>query len=436
MIKKSKIAFLYALAISTVIGLIIGNQIFASNLLSSSEEDANVINLAGRQRMLSQKIALDSYKSISDFSHFKKVKATTEDWVFYHKALRNGNSSLNIPYHDSDELRTMFKKIDSNVDVVDRLVAGVNSADELEVFIELITKETSQYLPQMESIVQQIQVEAEERHARLEFFEILMTILSILILGAVFVFILRPVINELDLQNKRLKRVNLSKDRIMSTIAHDLRSPINGIKGMLELIREELEDHLESSQKTMFDLADDSFVKINGLIQEILDVSLFESDDFEIHRERILLKEYLQNNITHFKDIARKKGVELAVNVEKDVLAVDIDQRRFGRVIDNLLTNALKFTPTQGKVLLESYEKDETVIVKVKDTGIGIPKDKQEYIFDKFSIARREGLEGEETTGLGMSIVKQIVELHEGKIWVESIEHVGTEFFIELPKVA
>jgi signal transduction histidine kinase len=436
MLKKSNIAFLYSLGITTVIALIIGNQIFAHYLLKDSETDANVINLAGKQRMLSQQIALEAHKSLEDFSRYEIVKNKAELWENTHNSLRNGDKSLSIPNHNSIFLNELYDDIDQHIEVMVHLVNVAENQDELAAFVDMISSEAAQFLPKMDNIVNQLQIEAEERHASLEIFEILMTLLSVLILGVEFIFIFRPVIDELGLQNKRLQKMNLSKDRLMSTIAHDLRNPINGIQGMVQLVRGDLQDHMTSDHDMMFDLVDDACNKSTDLIQELLEISVLENEEFKIDREKTILKEYLLQTISHFQDRAKQKGVDLNVEVEKDVLTVAIDQKRFGRVIDNLLTNALKFTSAPGQVSIESYETDKSVIVKVKDSGIGIPKDMQQHIFDKFSKARRQGLEGEQSTGLGMSIVKQIVELHKGKIWVESAENVGTEFFIELPKVA
>ena len=436
MLKKSKIAFLYTLGVSTVIALIIGNQIFAHFLLQSSEQDANVINLAGRQRMLSQEIALEAHKAVKDFSRYDIVKKETELWVSIHEALKYGDETLAIPYHNSTRLSELFSDIDHHVEVMEHLVNVAENEAELAIFVDMIATEAAQFLPKMDAIVNQLQIEAEERHARLELFEILMTTLSVLILGAEFIFIFRPVIDELGYQNKRLQKLNLDKDRLMSTIAHDLRNPLNGIQGMMQILRGDLEKNLSPDHEMMFDLADEACSKSTDLIQELLDTSVLESDTIELEREQILLKEYLLNTITHFKEMAKKKGVELSVFVERDVLTVSIDQKRFGRVIDNLLSNALKFTSSPGQVAIESFEKKKSIVIRVKDTGIGIPEDMQKHVFEKFSKARRSGLDGEQTTGLGLSIAKQIVELHEGKIWMESRENIGTEFFIELPKVA
>ncbi len=104
-------------------------------------------------------------------------------------------------------------------------------------------------------------------------------------------------------------------------------------------------------------------------------------------------------------------------------------------VINNLLSNSLKFTPYDGKIEVSITEPNEKeILIKVKDDGIGIPSDLQPFLFDKFTKARRKGIHGEPTTGLGMSIIKTIVEWHNGRIWFESSEGIGTTFYIEIPK--
>lgn len=435
MIRESKVALLYTIAVFTVIGLVISNQIIAFYLLKSTETDANIINIAGKQRMLSQKIALEAHKSIDDFKKYEYVKCQTRRWVSIHYALKYGDENMSIPQNNSEEIKTMFEDIEQHVEVMQHLVSVAESEQELGVFVSMISNEAEQYLPKIDRIVQQYQVEAEERLARLKFFEILMTVLSVIILGVEFIFIFRPVIDELRQQNKRLQRLNLSKDRLISTIAHDLRNPLNGIKGMIHVVRDDIEEHINKDHKIMFDLVVNACDKSNDLIQELLEISILESDELEIRKEKTFIKEFLIQTLSQFQDRANQKGVNLKIAVENNLTAVNLDQKRFRRVIDNLITNALKFTSSPGQVSVESYEKSKSVIVKIKDNGIGIPKHMQQFIFDKFSKARRKGLEGEQTTGLGMSIVKQIVELHKGNIWVESAENIGTEFYIELPKI-
>ena len=130
------------------------------------------------------------------------------------------------------------------------------------------------------------------------------------------------------------------------------------------------------------------------------------------------------------------KDKELTINFKSNIPKIDIDinQSKFSRVINNLLVNAIKFSNRKADILVsaEAQTDREKVIIKVQDNGIGIPDSMKSIIFDKFTKASRRGTEGEKSLGLGMSIVKRIVELHNGHIWLESKENVGTTIFIEL----
>ena len=170
------------------------------------------------------------------------------------------------------------------------------------------------------------------------------------------------------------------------------------------------------------------------MTQDLLDISLLESEDFLVQKESIELEEYLSTILSQFKRKAEEKNINLELDIRPDRLEARIDKHNFSRVIENLVTNALKFTEESGKVELNTYEEEDSIMIEVRDNGIGIPDKLKDYIFDKFSKARRLGTRGERTTGLGMSIVKMIVEKHLGQIWLESTEGVGTAFYISLPK--
>ncbi len=117
----------------------------------------------------------------------------------------------------------------------------------------------------------------------------------------------------------------------------------------------------------------------------------------------------------------------------EEKIYVPIDEYKFIQVINNLISNAIKFTPDGGVITVRIKPEKETVQISVSDTGVGIPEHLQEGLFEKFTKARRPGLKGEPSVGLGMSIIKTIVEWHGGKIWFESKENKGTTFHIELP---
>lgn len=237
---------------------------------------------------------------------------------------------------------------------------------------------------------------------------------------------------EIEAKNTRLEQLNLSKDRIMSTVVHDLRNPITSIQGLTGILLKDLPD-LSDDQELMLKLIIEACEKGQALIEELLEIAILESDEYHLETKETHLHQYLASILTHFKQRAEEKGVKLKLDISNEEIVANINHEKFARVIENLVTNALKFTDQPGMVKVASYQNPEEIVIEVKDDGIGIPDNLQEYIFDKFSKARRLGLKGEKTTGIGMSIVKQIVDLHEGKIWLESEEGSGTTFYISLP---
>jgi two-component system sensor histidine kinase VicK len=130
--------------------------------------------------------------------------------------------------------------------------------------------------------------------------------------------------------------------------------------------------------------------------------------------------------------VAKEKNIGICFDCPAEPVYAQINREKFVRVIENLVSNAVKFTKTGGEVSVSLKKESERVILQVSDNGIGIPEPLQRSIFQKFTKANRQGTQGEATTGLGLYIVKQIVDLHKGKIWLESKENQGTCFYIEL----
>ena len=126
--------------------------------------------------------------------------------------------------------------------------------------------------------------------------------------------------------------------------------------------------------------------------------------------------------------------LKFSCRANREMIYADVDEDKFLQVINNLIGNSMKFTPDGGTISINIEEKEQSVLIAVADTGVGIPERFHATLFDKFSEARRTGLKGEPSTGLGMSIIKTIVEWHEGRIWFESEENKGTTFYIEIPR--
>lgn len=431
-----KISQVYMIALFSVAGMIIANQFVIKKLLEERQTDADVINLAGRQRMLSQRIASLSAQATNDFSKIENAKNELQNWRQVHLDLQYGNADLGIPPTRSQDIRALFRELDGHISQISSALLQVKGAESLEEELDTIISNTDEFLLIMEEIVYRYQEESKERIAELIRLELLLAFFSILILLLEFLFIFKPITKELAAKHRKLQKLNLSKDRIMATVAHDLRNPLTGIQGMADMLKHDLKDKIDDEQEMMLDIIDESSVRANDLIQELLDIAVIESEDYHLDTEMIHVNEYLMSILSQFIPKAKEKGINLDVSIEDQELTAVIDRQKFSRVIENLISNAMKFTESPGTVKVSGYKENDRILIKVQDSGIGIPEEMQGIIFDKFSKARRLGLQGENSTGLGMSIVKQVVEMHKGKIWLESESNKGTTFYISIPTAA
>ncbi|RZM21235.1 MAG: ATP-binding protein, partial [Pedobacter sp.] len=170
------------------------------------------------------------------------------------------------------------------------------------------------------------------------------------------------------------------------------------------------------------------------LIRDFIDQEFIESASVKLVRSRVELVGKISTASQDYLNMQESLRVNFSCRSNRNTVFAEIDEDKFMQVINNLVSNALKFTPEGGKIDIYIRENKKEVLITVADTGIGIPKRFHATLFEKFTDARRSGLRGERSTGLGMSIIKSIVEWHEGKIWFVSEEGSGTTFFIQLPK--
>lgn len=237
-------------------------------------------------------------------------------------------------------------------------------------------------------------------------------------------------ITEKKLLEQKTGSLIKSKNRLLTTVMHDLKNPINGILGLIELLKEQTDNQNRTELlNMMFRAADKSL----NIIQDLLQIAEMENENFKLKTEKTNLNYLIESLVKQNYPEAQNKKIKLYTIQEIDPLPVKIELLKFQRVLENLISNSLKFTKEGGEILIHSYAQNKKAMMIVKDTGIGIPYGLQPSIFDQFTKARRQGLKGEETTGLGMFIVKVIVELHKGKISLESKEGLGTKFIVEIP---
>lgn len=238
-------------------------------------------------------------------------------------------------------------------------------------------------------------------------------------------------ISTLKLKESKLKElieINKKKNEVLSTVAHDLKSPLSSIYGMSEL----LQDNATADQKDLITYIQEALQTADDIITGLIEISQFEEQSELLHFRANDINEILANSIKHFKIRAEKKLIKLESKL-CDNASAEVDPVKFSRIIDNLILNAIKFTNEGGLIIISSYNVPGGINICIEDNGIGIDPKIMPELFNKFSKARRKGTYGEKSTGLGLSIVKELVELHKGKISVESSVNSGTKFSIYLP---
>jgi signal transduction histidine kinase len=226
-----------------------------------------------------------------------------------------------------------------------------------------------------------------------------------------------------------LKELDRLKSDFIHTVSHDLRSPLTAILGYTELI--ERTGPLNQNQTEFLHRLQGSIQHITMLVNDLLDLGRLEAG-FDTRREMVHLDSVLKYSLDMFAAQIEKKEIKLGVSTAKDLMALRANPIRIRQMIDNLIGNAIKYTPSGGRVDVSISLQDRQIILKVEDTGPGIPPEDQPRVFEKFFRATNapDHVEG---SGLGLAIVKSIVESHQGRVWVESILGKGSTFIVILP---
>ena len=226
-----------------------------------------------------------------------------------------------------------------------------------------------------------------------------------------------------------LKELDRLKTDFIHTVSHDLRSPLTSILGYTELI--ERIGPLNDNQREFLKRLQGSIQHITNLVNELLDLGRLEAG-FDTRREEVHLEDVLSYTLDMFDAQIKKKKIKLSTDIAPDMFPLRANPIRIRQMLDNLVGNAIKYTPAEGSVHVSMSMQEKQVILKVEDTGYGIPPEEQGHVFEKFFRATNTS-EEVEGTGLGLAIVKSIVDNHQGRIWVESTVGKGSSFIVLLP---
>jgi signal transduction histidine kinase len=238
------------------------------------------------------------------------------------------------------------------------------------------------------------------------------------------------LLGELAEQNDRLRELDRMKDDFVASVSHELRTPLTSIRGYLELVRED--GRLDQEQDRMLGIVDRNADRLLRLVSDLLFIAEVDAGKLKIERHAVRLADLAAESVEAATPRANRAEVELHLEVDRE-LVVEADRTRLAQVFDNLISNAIKFTPGRGRVDVRVFRVAGDAMIEVSDNGIGISEAERLHLFERFyrtSGATRAAVQG---TGLGLAIVGAITESHGGTVTVESSEGVGTTFLVSLP---
>ncbi len=237
---------------------------------------------------------------------------------------------------------------------------------------------------------------------------------------------------ELSQSKDELQRLADQKSDLLSTVSHEIRTPLTSLLGYGEFLEEGLYGELDPQQIEVLRRMVQGGRDLLELINNLLDLSKLEANRIDLHCEPIKISILIANAVEKIQPLAQRKGVALeALRVPDDLPLVEVDAMRIIQVLVNLIGNAVKFTEAGGAVSVGARQVGNEVQVFVKDTGIGIPLDQQKRLFERFTQA--ENIKRYGGTGLGLAISRELIALHNGRIWLESQPKEGATFIFTLP---
>jgi signal transduction histidine kinase len=233
-------------------------------------------------------------------------------------------------------------------------------------------------------------------------------------------------------RNQEITRLMRTQQRFVSTTSHELRTPLTSVIGYLDILAKGMAGDLRPRQAELLDVARRNAARLLDLVADLMLSAQIDAGRVELVRKPVALEEIVRETAESALPHAREKRIRLEVEADP-APPVLVDRRRLGQVVANLVSNAVKFTPEEGRVEVRSFRDNGTAVIEVADNGIGIPEDEAKRLFERFfrsSAAHANEIPG---TGLGLSIARQLTELHGGRLRFTSEEGVGTTFRVELP---
>lgn len=229
-----------------------------------------------------------------------------------------------------------------------------------------------------------------------------------------------------------LKNVDTLRRELIANVSHDLRNPLAIINGYTETLQMREEKLTKEEKEKYFKVILDSVDRLTKLVTDLFDLSKLDSGQMPVRKEQMKIQELLYDSSLKYELLADTKSIQIHSNICSELPPVYADLYLMDRVIQNLLENAVKYTPTQGEIELEACGVPEGVMIRIKNSGSGIPQEDLDSIFDRYYKVDKEN-KGIEGSGLGLAIVKKILEIHQIQIQLTSDSKSFTEFKFVMP---
>jgi signal transduction histidine kinase len=243
---------------------------------------------------------------------------------------------------------------------------------------------------------------------------------------------LRLVRRQLEAANASLRRLNRQKSLYLAMAAHDLRTPLTSIQGFTDLVRHELPGEL-TEQRQMLDFVYAQSDKLHRLIADVLDLELIERGELSIRHQECILNDMLYEVLAALQPAMSLQELALETRIPDDPLVLQADPTRLEQIIYNLLGNALKYSPDGGKICVTAGRTDNMIYFQILNEGKPLGEAQIKRLFDAYYRTEQARGSGRPGSGLGLHIVKTLVEAHGGQVWVESREGAGNRFNVHLP---
>ena len=241
------------------------------------------------------------------------------------------------------------------------------------------------------------------------------------------------VLSDIDNSLQAVRENPQARTDFIANMSHELRTPLNSIIGFAEVLQEPVFGELTEDQQSYVSDILDSGRHLLSLINDILDLSKIESGKMELQSDHVDLSDVIDGSVRMFREQAFKASISLEHRAGTDVRFIEADKRKLKQILFNLLSNALKFTPDGGEIEICTERLDANVRITVRDSGCGVPHDQVEQVFETYFQINTEQSRQLQGTGLGLPLVRQIAELHFGRVWCESEPGQGSRFIVELP---